>query len=110
SHHLALVFHSPGDHRDLHSFPTRRSSDLRSPVAVTTTAPAAAASAVRWSAGSSEASARAASLIGGSGVAPSDRGRRTGGRSCAPPGYERRWATNVLARWFHLHSGHTSTT
>ena len=24
-----MLFRSPGDHRDLHSFPTRRSSDLR---------------------------------------------------------------------------------
>src|SRR5690606_41297210 len=26
--HLCLFFYCPGDHRDLHSFPTRRSSDL----------------------------------------------------------------------------------
>src|SRR5206468_11165245 len=27
--YLLFFFHSSGDHRDLHSFPTRRSSDLR---------------------------------------------------------------------------------
>src|SRR5690348_17816244 len=45
-----LFFYRPAHHRDLHSFPTRRSSDLRGPArAPSTGSPCSPASSTSWS-------------------------------------------------------------
>src|SRR6266542_5317606 len=47
----SFFFSSYGDHRDLHSFPTRRSSDLGSTTACSSRRSPASTSSMRWSPG-----------------------------------------------------------